>query len=75
LIIKRGAGILLKQAKDVVPVIRNMVEDTAHYSAMRAATLGLALPNATYHIVQEIAALLPATTPAEEEPLKEALSA
>ena len=74
LIIKRGAGILLRQAKDVVPVIRRMVEDTAHYSAMRAATLGLALPNATYHIVQEIAALLPAPAQAEEEPLQEALS-
>jgi len=75
LIIKRGAGIMLRQAKDVVPVIRRMIEDTAHYSAMRAATLGLALPNATYQIVQEIAALLPAPTPAEEEPVREALSA
>jgi len=42
---------------------------------MRAATLGLALPNATYHIVQEIAALLPAPGHAEDEPLQEALSA
>src|SRR2546426_7607077 len=55
LLIKRGAGVLLRQAKDIVPVVRRMVEDTAHYSAMRAATLGLAFPNATRQIVEEIA--------------------
>ena len=69
LILKRGAGILLKQAKDIVPVVRRMVEDTAHYSAMRAATLGVAIPNATRQIVEEIAALLPAAVEADEEPL------
>jgi UDP-N-acetylglucosamine:LPS N-acetylglucosamine transferase len=69
LILKRGAGILLKQAKDIVPVVRRMVEDTAHYSAMRAATLGLAIPNATRQIVEEIVALLPAAVRAEEESL------
>jgi UDP-N-acetylglucosamine:LPS N-acetylglucosamine transferase len=69
LVIKRGAGILLKQAKDIVPVVRRMVEDTAHYSAMRAATLGLGFPNATRQIVEEIAALLPAPAQIEEESL------
>lgn len=62
LIVKRGAGVLLEQATDIVPVIRRMVEDSAHYSAMRAATVGLALPNATRRIVEEIAAVIPATT-------------
>jgi UDP-N-acetylglucosamine:LPS N-acetylglucosamine transferase len=69
LVIKRGAGILLKQAKDIVPVVRRMVEDTAHYSAMRAATLSLGFPNATRQIVEEIAALLPAPAEMEEESL------
>jgi UDP-N-acetylglucosamine:LPS N-acetylglucosamine transferase len=69
LIIKRGAGILLKQAKDIVPVVRRLVEDTAHYSAMRAATLGLAFPNATRQIVEEIAALMPAPADLEDESL------
>jgi UDP-N-acetylglucosamine:LPS N-acetylglucosamine transferase len=69
LVIKRGAGILLKQAKDIVPVVRRMVEDTAHYSAMRAATLTLGFPNATRQIVEEIAALLPARSEMEEEAL------
>jgi hypothetical protein len=54
--------VLLQHATDIVPVIRRMVEDTAHYSAMRAATIGLAIPNATRHIVEEITALIPAST-------------
>jgi hypothetical protein len=36
-----------------------MKEDQVHYSRMRAATVGLAIPNATRHIVEEIAALIP----------------
>ena len=44
LIARLGAGILLQRASDIVPVIRRMVEDTAHYSAMRAATVLLAIP-------------------------------
>src|SRR6266567_7344494 len=76
LIVKRGAGVLLERASDIVPVIRRMVEDTAHYSAMRAATVGLAIPNATRQIVEEIAALIPAQviTP-EDTVLREVVSA
>ncbi|HEV7475550.1 MAG TPA: hypothetical protein VGN90_15960 [Pyrinomonadaceae bacterium] len=67
LLVKRGAGIVLQRATDIVPVIRRMVEDTAHYSAMRAATVGLAIPNATRYIVEEITALIPAATePADQ---------
>jgi len=68
LLVKRGAGVLLQRANDIVPVVRRMMEDTAHYSALRAATIGIALPNATRHIVEEIAALLPASTEAVEQP-------
>ncbi len=67
LLVKRGAGVLLKRTGDIVPVIRRMVEDTAHYSAMRAATIGLAIPNATRHIVEEIAALIPAANEPNEQ--------
>lgn len=59
LIAKRGAGILLKHACDIVPVVRRMMEDEMHYSRLRAATVGLAIPNATRQIVEEIAALIP----------------
>jgi UDP-N-acetylglucosamine:LPS N-acetylglucosamine transferase len=76
LIVKRGAGVLLQRAGDVVPVIRRMVEDTAHYSALRAATIGLAIPNATRQIVEEITALIPSSIDAEEKViLAEAISA
>jgi len=67
LVVKRGAGILLQRAADIVPVVRRMVEDTAHYSAMRAATVGLAFPNATRSIVEEIAALIPAATDTSDQ--------
>ncbi|HLA11727.1 MAG TPA: hypothetical protein VJ023_14160 [Pyrinomonadaceae bacterium] len=67
LIVKRGAGVLLEHPRDVVPVVRRMLEDTAHYSAMRAATVGLALPNATRRIVEEIAALIPSPASANED--------
>jgi UDP-N-acetylglucosamine:LPS N-acetylglucosamine transferase len=59
LIAQRGAGVLLKRSSDVVSEVRRMMEDEVHYSRMRAATVGLALPNATRHIVEEIAALIP----------------
>lgn len=65
LIVKRGAGVLLSKASDVVPTVRRMIEDSAHYAAMRAATVGLAIPNATKYIVEEIAALIP--PPASDE--------
>jgi UDP-N-acetylglucosamine:LPS N-acetylglucosamine transferase len=67
LIAKRGAGVLLQRASDIVPVIRRMVEDTAHYSAMRAATIGMAIPNATRQIVEEITALIPASTESTDQ--------
>lgn len=69
LIVKRGAGVLLQQATDIVPVIRRMIEDTKHYAAMRAATVGLAIPNSTKYIVEEITALIPAPVMAREEPV------
>jgi UDP-N-acetylglucosamine:LPS N-acetylglucosamine transferase len=59
LIAQRGAGVMLKRSSDVVPVVRRMMEDEVHYSRMRAATVGLAIPNATRYIVEEIAALIP----------------
>jgi UDP-N-acetylglucosamine:LPS N-acetylglucosamine transferase len=59
MIAQRGAGVMLKRPADVVPVVRRMLEDELHYSRLRAATVGLAIPNATRHIVEEIAALIP----------------
>ena len=50
---------MLTRLSDVVPVVRRMMEDEVHYSRMRAATVSLAVPNSTRHIVEEIAALIP----------------
>jgi UDP-N-acetylglucosamine:LPS N-acetylglucosamine transferase len=59
MIAERGAGVMLRRSIDVVPVVRRMMEDEVHYSRMRAATVGLAIPNSTRQIVEEIAALIP----------------
>ncbi len=59
LIAKRGAGILLEKASDIVPTIQNLVSDTKKYAEMKAATVNLAVPNATEMIIKEIFALLP----------------
>ncbi len=59
LIVRRGAGILLKKASDVVPIIQNLVSDSKKYAEMKAATVSLAVPNSTEFIIREITALLP----------------
>jgi len=64
---KRGAGVLLQRAGDIVPAVRRMVEDARYYATMRAATAGMALPHSTRRIVEEITALIPAPVMAEEE--------
>jgi UDP-N-acetylglucosamine:LPS N-acetylglucosamine transferase len=68
LIATRGAGVLLEQTRDIVPVVRRMAEDSRYYSSLRAATAGLAFPDSTRRIVEEIAALIPAPALGEEEP-------
>lgn len=65
LIAKRGAGILLEKATDIVPVIKSLLEDSNKYSEMKLATVNLAVPNSTKMIIEEIAALLP--KPAEKQ--------
>jgi len=60
LIAKRGAGILLEKASDIVPTVQALLGDSKKYAELRAATIGLAMPNSTQRIIEEIAALLPA---------------
>ncbi len=59
LIETRGAGILLRRSKDIVPTIQNLLIDNGEYSRMKAATIGLTIPNSTEEIIREINALLP----------------
>ncbi len=59
LLAKRGAGILLKKASDIVPTIQNLLGDSKKYAEMKAATIGMTIPNSTERIIEEIAALLP----------------
>ncbi len=55
----RGAGILLENSTDIVPTIRTLLDDDKTYASMKAATVGLTIPNSTRNIIDEIAALLP----------------
>ena len=56
---KRGAGILLRRSIDIVPTIQNLLNDNGDYSRMKAATIGMTMPNSTDQIIREINALLP----------------
>lgn len=62
LIAKRGAGILLEKASDIVPTIQSLLSDSAKYARLKAATISMTIPNSTQNIVREISALLPAKT-------------
>jgi hypothetical protein len=44
-----------------------MIDDSKHYASLRAATITIAIPNATRRIVEEIAALIPESVTAEAE--------
>ena len=70
MVVKRGAAVMLQKASDVVPVIRRMIDDSKHYASLRAATITLAIPNATKRIVEEIAALIPESAAAEAEAIR-----
>lgn len=59
LVAKRGAGILLKKATDIVPMIQSLIEDKGRYDAMKEATANLSIPNSTQNIIRELTALLP----------------
>jgi processive 1,2-diacylglycerol beta-glucosyltransferase len=59
LIESRGAGILLRNPIDIVPTIQNLIADNGSYSRMKAATIGMTIPNSTESIIREISALLP----------------
>ena len=62
MIAKRGAGILLEKATDIVPTIRGLLEDSNKYTEMKNAAKHLSIPNSTQNIIREITALLPAKT-------------
>lgn len=59
LVSKRGAGILLKKTTDIVPIIRDLLQDSDKYNQMKIATSNLIVPNSTQNIIREITALLP----------------
>jgi UDP-N-acetylglucosamine:LPS N-acetylglucosamine transferase len=67
LITNKGAGVRLTEPAEIVPVIRRLAEDSRYYAQMRAATVGLTIPDSTRHIVEEIAMMIPAPLMAREQ--------
>lgn len=59
LIERKGAGILLRDPAEIVSTVKSLANDRERYKQMRAATVGLAMPNSTEHIIREITALIP----------------
>src|SRR5213080_4727459 len=68
-IVKGGAAVMLQRASDIVPIVHRMVEDSKHYAALRAATITIAIPNATRRIVEEITALMPESGASSDDSL------
>ena len=66
LLAKRGAGILLKKASDVVPMIQSLIGNSRRYTDMKAATAGMTMPDSRDQIIREITALLPASSKVPE---------
>ncbi len=54
LLTRHRAGVLLKRASDIVPLVRQLICDPAEHAAMRLAAARLAVPDATRRIVEEI---------------------
>ncbi|HEY9283552.1 MAG TPA: hypothetical protein VIP46_08865, partial [Pyrinomonadaceae bacterium] len=63
-------GVLLERAADIVPTVKRLATDARLYAQMRAATAGIAFPNSTRRIVEEITALIPAHALGAEEPAR-----
>lgn len=63
------AGILLRRADEIVPIIKRLVDDANFYASMRQATRSLIVPNAAHRAVEEIVKLIPSASLAETPPL------
>jgi UDP-N-acetylglucosamine:LPS N-acetylglucosamine transferase len=54
LLARHSAGILLKQTKEIVPIMRRLLNDPAEHAAMKLAAAKIAIPDATQRIVKEL---------------------
>lgn len=54
LIAQHRAGLLLEQTKDIVPLVRRLLNDPAEHAAMKLAAAKIAIPDATQRIVKEL---------------------
>jgi processive 1,2-diacylglycerol beta-glucosyltransferase len=71
LLSRHRAGILLEHTKDIVPIVRRLLNDPAEHAAMKLAAAKIAIPDATQRIVKELLCKLeehnPISTPVAAE--------
>ena len=60
---RHHAGVLLRRASDVVPIIKRLVANPAEHAALCLATAKIAIPDATKKIVHEITSKLEVRQP------------
>jgi UDP-N-acetylglucosamine:LPS N-acetylglucosamine transferase len=63
LIARHQAGLLLKRAGDIVPVVRELIHNPAEHALLRLGASRLAIPDATRRIVNEITRKLEGRSP------------
>ena len=68
LISRKGAGVLLKKASDIVPTVQTLLNDLDKYSKMCDAALHLSNPDSTKNIIKEITVLLGVDREASQAP-------
>ena len=54
LIARHKAGMVLRHTKEIVPLVRRLLNDPAEHAAMRLAAARIAIPDATKRIVKEL---------------------
>jgi UDP-N-acetylglucosamine:LPS N-acetylglucosamine transferase len=59
---EHNAGLMLRRAEDIVPTLRQLLDTPSRLKAMREAAAALGVPDATQRIVNELSALVPASS-------------
>jgi len=58
LLSEHRAGVMLQRAGDIVPIIRDLLDNPSEYLRLREAASSLAMPDATKRIVKELSELM-----------------
>jgi UDP-N-acetylglucosamine:LPS N-acetylglucosamine transferase len=57
---RTGAGVIVRNARDVVPLVGRLATDEVRYQGLRQAATAVGVPDATERIVRELERIMPA---------------